>query len=269
MSERGRYPDGAPCWPELTTQDVPGAVRFYRDVFGWTCQDLGPRYWHYTMCLVDGMAVAAITPPAVGLESIEPAWNTYFATSDVEASAVRVEANEGKLVILPTTMPDQGRFAVAADPEGTLFGLWQAGTHYGSRLYGDIGAMCWNEVNARNARGTDQFYRALFGYQQVQIGDGIDFDYVVWVIRDQPVCGRLRVPYEAEGLSPHWQLYLRVTDCAAALDRVVRGGGSVLVSEHESPHGPIAVVADPFGADFAICQHAPGAHPIGTSHLML
>ncbi|MFC4529553.1 VOC family protein [Sphaerisporangium dianthi] len=264
MSERCRYPDGAPCWPELTTHDVSAAARFYQDVFGWTCQDLGPRFWHYTMCLVDGMPVAAITAPAVGLEGVEPAWNTYLATSDVEASAVRVEANDGKLLILPTTIRDEGRLALATDPEGTLFGLWQSGARIGSRLYGDVGAMCWNELNARNARVTDQFYQALFGYQPLQIGDGVDFDYVVWQIGDLPVCGRLRVPYEIEWVPRHWMLYLRVNDCAEAVARIVREGGAVRIPAYESRTGPVAVVSDPFGADFALCQHPFGEHPVGT-----
>ncbi|GGK82692.1 hydrolase [Sphaerisporangium melleum] len=265
MSNRYRYPDGAPCWPELTTHDVPGAVRFYQKVFGWQCRDLGPRYWNYTMCLVDDQPVAAITPPAVGLESVEPAWNTYLTTSDVEASAVRVEAYDGKLIILPTTLPEEGRFALAADPEETIFGLWEPGTHVGSSLYGDVGAMCWNEVNARNARVTDTFYHSLFGYQQLQVGDGVDYDYVVWKVGDVPVCGRLRVPYEAEWIPRHWVLYLRVFDCAEAIDRIVRGGGSVRIPMYESHNGPVAVVADPFGAEFALCQHAKGAHPVGVS----
>ncbi|MET8155127.1 VOC family protein [Sphaerisporangium sp. NPDC005289] len=264
MSERWRYPDGAPCWPELTTHDVPRAARFYADVFGWTCRDLGPQVWHYTMCLVNNVPVAAITPPAVGLQNVDPAWNTYLATSDVEASAVRVEANDGKLVILPTTLPGEGRFAQAADPEGTLFGLWQPGTHIGSRLYGEVGAMCWNEVNARNARVTDDFYRSIFGYSQCQVGDGVDYDYVIWKVREVPVCGRLRVPYEYEWVPRHWMLYLRVNDCAEAVARVVRAGGSVHIPEYESRSGPVAVVSDPFGADFALCQHPYNEHPVGT-----
>jgi uncharacterized protein len=255
MPERSYYPDGAPCWPELTTPDLPCAVRFYEKIFGWTRQDLGPRLWHYTVCLVDGKPVAAITPPAVGLESTEAAWRVYLATSDIEASAVRVEANNGKLVILPMTLPDLGSFAFAVDPDGATFGLWQAGLHLGSRLYGEPGAMCWNELHARNVHVVDAFYEALFGYEQEQIGDGIDYDFVVWKIAGEPVCGRLRIPYESARVQPHWLIYFTVADCDGIEARVVPEGGKVLVSAYEMPQGRVAVLADPAGAAFAICQH--------------
>ncbi|MEV7965141.1 VOC family protein [Sphaerisporangium sp. NPDC088356] len=255
MAERTYYLDGAPSWPELTTSDLPTAVRFYEKIFGWTCKDLGPKLWHYTMCLVDDQPVAAITPPAVGLESTEPAWRIYLATSDAKASAVQVEANNGKLAILPMTLADYGSFALAVDPEGATFGLWQAGPHLGSRLYGEPGAMCWNELYARNVKLEDPFYQALFGYEQEQIGDGVDYDYVLWKIAGEPVCGRLRMPYEAERVQPHWKTYFTVVDIDATVASVVPEGGAVLIGAYETPYGRVAVLADPTGAAFAICEH--------------
>ncbi|GAA3811750.1 VOC family protein [Sphaerisporangium flaviroseum] len=255
IPERGPYPDGAPCWPELTTDDPEAATRFYREVFGWTCKDLGPRVWNYTVCLVDDKPVAGITPPAVGLSSVKAAWTTYLATSDLEASAVRVEANNGKLVILPSMLSNLARCATAVDVEGATFGLWQAETLIGSRLYAKPGGMCWSELYARNTKVADPFYEALFGYEQDQIGDGIDYDYVIWSIGDEPVCGRLRMPYESEGVPAHWKTYFTVDDCDATEARIAPVGGEVLVRAYDMPHGRVAMAADPTGALFAICQH--------------
>jgi predicted enzyme related to lactoylglutathione lyase len=255
MPQRTYYPDGTPCWPELTTRDLPGVIGFYEKIFGWTCQGLGPRFWHYTMCLVDGEPVAAITPPAIGLEPGEAVWHIYIATSDVEVCAKRVEVNDGKLVILPVTLPDFGSFALATDPDGATFGLWQAGPHLGARLLRQPGTMCWNELHTRNVKMADGFYEALFGYEREQIGDGIDYDYIVWKIGGEPVCGRLRMQCETARGEPHWKTYFTVANCDEVEARVLTEGGKVLIGAYETPHGRVAIVADPGGAVFGICQH--------------
>ncbi|GII78297.1 hydrolase [Sphaerisporangium rufum] len=254
MAERAHYPDGAPCWPELTTNDLAGATRFYQRVFDWSCEDLGRHLWHYTLCRIGEAPVAALTPPAVGMEGVAPAWTTYLATSDIEASVVRVEANGGKLVVLPTALPGYARFALAADPDGAPFGLWQAAGHAGAALVGEPGAMCWAEVHSRNPMAADGFYEALFGYEREQQGDGVDFDYVLMKIRGTAVCGRLRMPYEAAGEVPHWLVHFTVADCEETTARVVRAGGEVLISPFEMRETLVAYAADPSGARFAVCQ---------------
>ncbi|MFC4584639.1 VOC family protein [Sphaerisporangium corydalis] len=260
MPERTGYPDGAPCWPELTTSDLALATRFYQKVFGWSYRDLGSQVWGYKICLAGGKPVAALAPPPVGLESGPSAWMTYFSTSDLEASVVRAEANDGKLIILPTLLRGFARIAVAVDPEGAPFGLWQAAGQPGCRLHSEPGAMCWSELHARNPKLVDPFYRALFGYEAKQVGDGVEFDYVLWKIRHKAVCGRVRMPYELEDLSPQWVTYLIVPDCEQSIDLVVREGGRVLIGEYELRGTRVAVVSDPQGAIFAVCQHTPAPH---------
>lgn len=258
MPERSHYADGAPCWTELTTPDLPAAVRFYEKVFGWTCRDLGPEVWNYTVCLMDGKPVAALTAPPVGLEHERTAWKTYLATSDIMATAVRIEANNGTPNMLPVELPGFGMIAMALDPEGACFGLWQAGAVAGARLHREVGAMCWNELHARNADVVDPFYQALFGYEQEQTGDGVDFDYVLWKLGDEVVAGRLQMGYEVPQSIPDWTTYLSVADCAESAATVVREGGELLIEQCEVPHGLVAVVADPGGATFSLCEHVPG-----------
>ncbi|MEO3810012.1 VOC family protein [Sphaerisporangium sp. B11E5] len=258
MPQRTQYPDGAPCWPELTVPDLGAATRFYGDVFGWTFHGLGPKVWHYTMCFLDGVAVAGLTPPPVGMEDCAATWNIYLATSQVDASAVRVQAHNGEVVVLPTDVPGLGRLAMAVDREGAGFGLLEMARDAAPRMYKEIGAMCWNELFARSSMMADNFYTGLFGYEAEQVGDGVDFDYVLWKVGSQPVCGRMRMNDDSAMMPPHWKNYLTVDSCAAAEKRIRRAGGSVLIGTYEMPHGKTAVVADPFGAIFAICEHLPG-----------
>ncbi|WP_214414323.1 VOC family protein [Sphaerisporangium fuscum] len=262
MPIRSDYPDGAPCWPELITPDLAGATRFYHRVFGWAYQDLGPRLWNSTLCLADGEPVAAMAPPAIGTRSVRTRWTPYLATSDVEASAVRVEANDGKLVVLPTTMPGFGKLAVALDTDGAPFGLWEAGSHSGARRVSEPGAMCWFELHTKHTTSVDAFYRALFGYEQEQVGDGVDFDYCVWKIGGVPVCGRLKIPYESRHCPCQWVLYLTVADREEAVARVVKEGGEVVIDMYELPQATVAVVLDCSGAMFAVCEFTDMAHHV-------
>ena len=206
------------------------------------------------MCLSRGERVAAIVPPAVGM-SDQASWHTYLATTDIDACALRVEANGGKLVVLPLALADLGHFALAADPEAAIFGLWQCPPEYVSHRFAEPGALCWYELYARNVAVVDPFYQGLFCYEQEQVGDGIDFDFVLWKIMGEPVCGRLRMQYEAARIEPHWKTYFTVDDCAEAEAIVVQEGGKVLVTAYDVPHGRVAMVADPMGAPLAICQH--------------
>ncbi|GIH92094.1 VOC family protein [Planobispora siamensis] len=252
MTERTGYPDGIPCWVELTTPDTVAASVFYGDLLGWSCEDLSEQTGRYMMCSVNGRPVAALTLQTD--PSAESGWNVYLATSDVEVTAAKVEANGGKLLTPPTAEPGFGHYAVAADPTGATFGLWQADPFIGSQLHSEPGAMCWHEINTVDGRAADAFYRALFGYEQEQIGDGAGFDYTVWQLDGEQVCGRLKMTDEWAGVAPHWMTYFAVADCDAAASRVPELGGELAHGPFDSAYGRMAVVGDPFRAPFTLCR---------------
>ena len=255
MPERSSYPDGAPCWADLTAPDLESSRRFYGAVMGWDFQDTGADYGHYTMCLWQGQQVAALMPPPPGAESLPPVWNVYLATADADAAVKAIDQAGGKVVMGPHEVPGAGRMVFAFDPAGAAFGLWQPGGHAGAKLYGEPGAMCWNELNTTDGAGADRFYRALFGYQQEQLGDGSNFDYTAWKLPagEQPVCGRYRAAEgELRGGSPAWSTYFAVADVDAAAEAVTANGGTVLRGPFDSPFGRMCAVLDPSGAAFTL-----------------
>jgi predicted enzyme related to lactoylglutathione lyase len=259
MPDRSSYPDGAPCWADLNAPDLESARRFYGAALGWEFQDKGPAYGHYTMCLWKGKPVAALMPPPPSAESLAPAWNVYLSTGDIERTLAAVEAGGGKIAMGPHDIPDAGRLAFVFDPQGASFGLWQPGVHAGAGLYGEPGAMAWNEIYTTAGGAADAFYAGLFPYQQRQIGDGVNFDYTAWTPAgaDREVCGRLRVTDPAHDLaagggSPFWSVYFAVADVDETAKQVAALGGSVLQSPFDSPYGRLCVVKDPSGAAFTV-----------------
>jgi hypothetical protein len=55
-----------------------------------------------------------------------------------------------------------------------------------------------------------------------------------------------------EGQPPHWGIYLEVADAGAAVQRAQELGAKVLSPVQDTPQGPMATLADPQGAAFAV-----------------
>jgi predicted enzyme related to lactoylglutathione lyase len=253
MPERTSYSDGTPNWVDLGTPDLDAAVAFYGGLFGWTFAGTGPEHGYYTLCLLDGSPVAGLGPQRV--PAAPSTWNTYLASSDADHTAGRIRDAGGRVLMEPTDVAEAGRMLYAVDPTGAGFGAWQGREHLGSRRTDEPGAPCWHELRTRDGATADEFYRSVFDHEHEQIGDGRNFDYAVIRVGDRAVGGRLRIGRDdASGVQPHWMTYFAVRDTDAAVATVTAGGGTVLRDPVDSPHGRLAVVADPCGAAFTVIR---------------
>jgi len=113
----------APTWFETLTTDLDVAVEFYTKLFGWTgvAQDSIPGM-HYTVFEQGGVPVAGamrLMPDKVG--TIRPHWATYFAVTDVDATASKAQALGGALCMGPHDIPRVGRFTLLQSPQGVSF----------------------------------------------------------------------------------------------------------------------------------------------------
>jgi predicted enzyme related to lactoylglutathione lyase len=114
VNEPGGY-----TWAELNTTDADGAQTFYSAVFGWEPEALGGgEGFHYTMQKVDGRVVGGI----MAMEGMPPAWGTYFAVEDTDATVAKAEELGGSTV-RPAGDTDFGRIALLTDPEGAAFAV--------------------------------------------------------------------------------------------------------------------------------------------------
>src|SRR5918997_5008415 len=97
MSTSPTYAPGTPMWVDVTSPDLPGAVRFYTQLFGWDAEDLGEQAGHYTMFRKNRKMVAAASGPLD--PSAPPVWSTYVCTSDAAATAAKVREAGGQVVM--------------------------------------------------------------------------------------------------------------------------------------------------------------------------
>src|SRR5262249_42792105 len=84
MSERTSYAAGTPCWVELGTPDLAGAIEFYSGLFGWEVPTPPPEVDEqtggYRRAQKNGRDVAGMA--SLMAEGQPPAWSTYVSVED-------------------------------------------------------------------------------------------------------------------------------------------------------------------------------------------
>lgn len=250
-----RRTPGTPCWVSLIVHGLTATEEFYADLFGWEFgpgpEQLGP----YVRALIGGKEVAGIGQLPHG-RHLPIAWTTYLATDDADLTAEAIRSCGGTVGVGPLDAGDAGRLAIASDPAGAVFGIWQAAEHVGSALAGTPGTQVWNELVTRETSTVAKFYQAVFGYETEAVVSA-DFDYQTLHLDGRPVASLHGVGHAMpRDRGPHWMTYFEVADTDAAARRVVELGGHVLQPPRESASGRAATVTDPEGAAFAIVRSA-------------
>ena len=138
---RDGYPDGVTCWVDVEVPDTSAAADFYSGLFGWKLTEQMPADapGSYMEATIDGHRVAGVGSQADGAGS--PAWNTYVNVKSADQTAEQIKAVGGTILSEPFDVMKAGRMAIAADPQGAAFRLWQPGEHKGAELVNEYG--CW------------------------------------------------------------------------------------------------------------------------------
>ncbi|MGW9029273.1 VOC family protein [Streptomyces sp. NPDC055722] len=244
-------PEGTPCWADAMFSDFQGAKNFYGDVLGWTFGEATSEYGNYTQAYADGKAVAAVVPPMPGQEG-QSAWCLYLASPDAAATARNIRDNGGEVLMEPMQVGDFGTMALARDPSGAVFGVWQAGTHEGFEATAVPGAYCWAEVFTREPEKSDAFFLAVFPYRAKRIEDEA-IDFIVFELDGGPVLGRMKMTEDFPPEVPSYvNVYFTVENCDAAVERATKNGAVLRFGPMDSPFGRFAALTDPQGANFSV-----------------
>jgi predicted enzyme related to lactoylglutathione lyase len=256
MPEITAYREGVPCWVDLSAPDVARAMQFYGGLFGWDFTDTGEAGRGYQLATLGGRQVAGIGPKQPDQPG-PSAWTTYLWADDADQVVSRVRAAGGTVLMGPVDVMDQGRVAIAADPAGAVFGIWQGTAHRGAQLGNEPGAFTWNENLSTDPAAARDFYQSVFGYEYEQLPDP-SLDYVVIRVADRPVAGiGNQPPMVPAGTPSFWNVYFAVADTDRTVSRTQELGGQILVQPTDSPHGRLAVARDNGGAAFCVIAPVP------------
>ncbi|MFD8544329.1 VOC family protein [Streptomyces sp. NPDC059649] len=253
---------GAPCWVSLLAHSLSATQEFYGALFGWEFRPGPQHFGPYARAFLHGREVAGVGELAPD-RHLPVAWTTYLASDDADVTAEQIRCCGGTVGVGPLDADhDAGRMAIASDPQGAIFGIWQGRTMMGTAVTGEPGTPVWNELVTQETGAVSPFYEHVFGFEAEPVpvgGTGSaadpDGDHLTLLLKGRPVAGIHGVgnaPLREHG--PHWMTYFAVPDTDAAARRVTELGGHVREPAHESAHGRAATVADSEGAVFTVVQ---------------
>ena len=111
-------------WTQLNAKSVGAAKKFYTALIGWKTQDdpmPGQQESYTTWLKADGPAGGMMAmPPGAPAQS---SWLPYFSVTNVDTIALKAASLGAQTLVPPTDIPDTGRFAVFADPQGATFAI--------------------------------------------------------------------------------------------------------------------------------------------------
>ncbi len=245
------WADGTPSWVDLMAPDQAKAVAFYRALLGWDVRTGGEETGFYGMATLAGRPVAGIGQIPEG-QDMPAAWTTYLSVSDADKAVSAITEAGGQVVMPVMDVMKEGRMAIAADPAGAVFGLWEPGNHYGTQVTGAPGVMAWNECMSRDYPAAKAFYEQVFGYTFQDLSND-QFTYAVLQVDGGPVGGIGAMPDGVPAEVPsHWSVYFSVANADESAAKVVELGGRTLSELRDSPYGRQVQVADDQGVLFTL-----------------
>jgi uncharacterized protein len=251
----GEHHVGKVIWVELVTPNLTSAEHFYAGLFGWTFSEIHSRTTDYALAMLDGHPVCGIVQHAAPAEEHrQPAWLTFIAVSDVDATKQLVVERGGRVLFAPHAYPQRGRQAVFADPQGAVFAALASTSGDPPDVLASPGEWIWSSLIAQDP-GTDAaFYQNLFGYEVFDLPGDDGSEHLILSTEDYARASVNALP-EAGRHHPHWLNFVRVLDTMQMTTTVTKLGGRVLVEPRVDRHGgKVAVVADPSGAPFGLLE---------------
>lgn len=243
---------GRPLWYELMTTDMKAAESFYKSVVGWTAAPFKDSPQPYTMFnRRGGSAVAGIKQGV----NAPPFWAMYVGVPKLEDAAARIKRLGGSECTPVIEVPTVGRMQMIKDPQGAAFYIYEPATgDQPPEAAAEVGEASWLELMTTDAPAAMKFYQEIFGWQPSEALDmGPAGTYQMFNRPHGMIGGMMNKPPEMAHVPPNWQIYFRVPDITAAIERIKANGGQILNGPIEVPGGDWVVNAmDPQGAAFAL-----------------
>jgi uncharacterized protein len=241
---------------ELVTPDLEASKQFYSGLFNWTFRDAQAGKLQYAEAMLDGRPVAGLIhkdlPPG---DQRKPAWLNFISVKDVDAAKSAAVSHGAKVLFDTHALPDRGKEAVLADPQGAVFAVVASSSGDPPDELADPGEWIWSSLITSNVDAGAAFYQTLFNYEVYPVDDDGDgkSDHAVFASENYARASANSLPEQRPDAHSHWLNFVRVTDVDQAAAKVTSLGGRVVVEPHpDRQGGKLAVVADPQGAYFGL-----------------
>lgn len=119
------------------------------------------------------------------------------------------------------------------------------------------GAFCWIELATSDQNAAKDFYSSLFRWIPIDNPMGPGQVYTMFTLdgRNAAAAYTIRPEQRAQGVPPHWMLYIAVESADETAKRAQELGAAILAPPFDVfDFGRMAVIQDPTGAVFSIWQ---------------
>ena len=240
---------GTFIWHENQSTDVEKAKSFYTELLGWQTEAWSGEM-DYTLIKVGDnghggfMAAQGETPSH---------WLGHVLVEDTDETARRAEAAGGRVLFGPENIPEVGRFALIADPQGAIVSA------FAPQGEGDLneGVFVWDELHTSDPGAARSFYGEVFGWTARDEDMG-GMTYTIFQNRGGTDVGGCMQLMEGMQAPPHWLVYIGTDDVDATTARAKELGATVHVEPADIPNiGRFSVLQDPTGAAFGLFKGSP------------
>lgn len=253
-------------WYELMTTDPKAAMEFYSGVVGWKTQlfgdgsgaETGGQAYHLWVSSQGPVGGVMSLPDEVKKAGAPPHWASNVTVADVDATLKKARELGGRVIAEPMDMPDIGRVAGIADPQGATLFVFKPASPMPPLDTTKQGAFSWNELMTSNHGAAFEFYSALFGWERVAEHDmGPEGKYLLFGKDGKAYGGMFTKPADMPAPTS-WLYYIQVDDLEGPVAKATGAGAKLLNGPMDVPGGTrVAQLLDPQGAAFAL--HAPGS----------
>jgi predicted enzyme related to lactoylglutathione lyase len=228
--------NGQPCWVDIMVSDADkqtAVTRFLTNLFGMRWEIGGPETSFYGMGFIGEDAVMAVgqNEQGTGFPVV------YLHTENIEASATAVTEAGGQVFMGPMQVMDAGSMALALDPTGVVFGLWQGNLMKGFGIDNVPGSFNWFDLPTTAPDAAAAFYVQAFGLSYTDMTGGGILQHGEHQLASISTAG--------QGMPSAWNPIFTSADLAATEARATELGCVVLVSNMPVPGGKISAVQQP------------------------
>jgi predicted enzyme related to lactoylglutathione lyase len=249
--------NGRFVWYEYLAKDTKKAIAFYSDVVGWKTQPF-PEGGDYIMWIGGQGPLGGVMtlPDEAAKMGTPPNWMAHVQVQDVDATAALAKKLGGRVYKEPTDIPNVGRFAVLADPQGAAFSVFHSSNEMALHDTSKPQEFCWNELLTSDSAAGFKFYAELFGWKSIQDMDmGPMGVYRIFGVGEKQLGGMMTTPKGAP-IPPMWMFYIETDNLDAATAKATANGAKLMNGPMDVPGGRITQLMDPQGAAFALHQVA-------------
>ncbi len=247
---------GKIIFTELITPDLNMAKQFYGGLFGWTFQTTKVGDSDYAQAFMNGYPVAGLIQKTLSnTENRQSAWLTFISTGDVDATKTIALKHGAKLLSEPRNVPNRGRQAVFADPQGAVFAILASTSGDPADSLAEPGEWIWSSLISSDPDNGAGFYQTLFNYEIFELPAPAGEEHLLFASKSYARASANSLPSNGLNHHSHWLNYARVVDATAMTAKVVALGGHILLEPRTDRHGgKVAIVSDPAGAPFGLLE---------------